>query len=299
MPIHTLDLNFQGIPKTIACYAIPHAGGVALVDPGPGSTLEALKTGLQQVGFELGDITDVLLSHIHLDHAGAAGTLAARGARIRCHANGAPHLINPEKLLNSAQRIYGDAMDRLWGEFLPVPEERLTVLQDREELVIGGQRFTVLDTPGHADHHLAYLHEDVCFTGDVGGVRLPGFSHLRVPMPPPEFHIEKWRASLVKLRQERFTRIAPTHFGIFDDPEAHLSRLSRELDRVEEFLERVMPGNPTVDELNRQFVDWTQEHAESDGLNADAMLAYETANPLEMSATGMQRYWRKHRVTES
>jgi glyoxylase-like metal-dependent hydrolase (beta-lactamase superfamily II) len=299
MPIHTLDLNFQGISKTIACYAIPHAHGVTLIDPGPGSTLENLQSALQRMGLSLDAVTDVLLTHIHLDHAGASGALATRGALIHCHANGAAHLINPEKLLKSAQRIYGDKMDSLWGQFLPVPEDRLTVVPDREEISIGGQRFTALDTPGHADHHLAYIYEDTCFTGDVGGVRLPGFAHLRVPMPPPEFHIEKWRASLDKLRGERFARIAPTHFGIFEDRETHLSLLSRELDHVEEFLERVMPADPPVEDLNRQFLEWTQKRAEADGLTPDDNLAYETANPSWMSAVGMQRYWKKNRMANS
>jgi glyoxylase-like metal-dependent hydrolase (beta-lactamase superfamily II) len=299
MPIHTLDLDFQGIPKTIASYVIPHTNGVVLIDPGPGSTLANLDAGLQQLGMGIEAVTDVLLTHIHLDHAGASGALAVRGACIHCHANGATHLINPEKLLNSARRIYADKMDLLWGQFLPVPEDRLSVLQDREVLTVGGQRFTVLDTPGHADHHLAYLFEDICFSGDVGGVRLPGFSHLRVPMPPPEFHIEKWRQSLAKLQAEDFARIAPTHFGIFDDANAHLSQLSRELDSVEEFLHQVMPGNPQVEEINRRFLDWTQKRAESDGLDANDILAYETANPSWMSAAGMERYWRKHRQVQA
>jgi glyoxylase-like metal-dependent hydrolase (beta-lactamase superfamily II) len=299
MPIHTLDLDFQGIPRTIASYVIPHAEGVVLIDPGPGSTLANLEASLQRLGLNIDAVTDVLLTHIHLDHAGASGSLAARGARIHCHPNGAAHLINPEKLLNSAKRIYGDMMDRLWGEFLPVPEDRLTVLQDREVITIGSRRFTALDTPGHADHHLAYLHEDTCFSGDVGGVRLPGFSHLRVPMPPPEFHIEKWRQSLAKLQSEGFARIAPTHFGIFDDPAAHFSQLSRELDLVEEFLQQVMPGDPTIEEINQRFLDWTETRSASYGLNAEEMLAYETANPSWMSAAGMQRYWRKYRAAQT
>lgn len=299
MPIHTLDLDFQGIPKTIASYAISHANGVVLIDPGPGSTLANLDADLQRLGLSVEAITDVLLTHIHLDHAGASGALAARGALIHCHANGAAHLLNPEKLLNSAKRIYGDMMDRLWGQFLPVPEDRLSVLPDREVITIGGLQFTALDTPGHADHHLAYLHEDTCFSGDVGGVRLPGLSHLRVPMPPPEFHLEKWRQSLAKLRETGAARIAPTHFGIFDGLDAHLSQLARELDLVEEFIEQVMPANPAIEEINQRFLDWTQKRSESDGLDAGDMLAYETANPSWMSAAGIQRYWRKYRTPES
>jgi glyoxylase-like metal-dependent hydrolase (beta-lactamase superfamily II) len=296
MPLHTLDLNFQGVPNAIASYAVLHPKGVVLIDSGPGSTIESLTTALKRLDRSPGDVTDVLLTHIHLDHAGAAGWLARQGARISCHPNGAPHLIDPEKLLRSAGRIYGDMMDRLWGEFLPVPEDRLVVLKDREAIDIEGLRFTALDTPGHADHHFAYLFEDICFTGDVGGVRLPGPPHLRVPMPPPEFHLEKWRASLNRLREEKFARIAPTHFGIYHDAQLHLSMLERGLDEVEEFMEAVMPGNPSVEEISDRFLEWTRKRSESQGLDRDHLVAYETANPSWMSAAGMQRYWRKHRV---
>lgn len=297
MPIHTLDLHFQGIPHAIASYAIPHAQGVALIDCGPGSTIPALQTALERIDLNIGDVTDVLLTHIHLDHGGAAGWFAQHGARVYVHPNGAAHLINPEKLIKSASRIYGDRMDELWGQFLPVPEARLVQLRDREEISVGGLSFIALDTPGHAEHHLAYLHADTCFTGDVGGVRLPGLEYLQVPMPPPEFHLEKWRASLDKLRAEKAQRIAPTHFGIFEDVENHLSRLARELDEVEAFLEQVMPADPPVEEINRLFVDWTRKSSASRGVSDGDMHAYEAANPSWMSAAGMQRYWRKHRVT--
>jgi glyoxylase-like metal-dependent hydrolase (beta-lactamase superfamily II) len=294
MSLHTLDLNFQSVPNAIASYAVLHPKGVVLIDCGPGSTIESLTAALKRLDRSPGDVTDVLLTHIHLDHAGAAGWLARQGARIYCHPNGAPHLMDPEKLLRSAGRIYGDMMDRLWGEFLPVPEDRLVVLKDREAIDIAGLRFTALDTPGHADHHLAYLFEDICFTGDVGGVRLPGPPHLRVPMPPPEFHLEKWRTSLNRLREEKFARIAPTHFGIYDDAQLHLSMLERGLDEVEEFMEALMPGNPPVEGITDRFQDWTRKR--SQGLDRDHLIAYETANPSWMSAAGMQRYWRKHRV---
>jgi glyoxylase-like metal-dependent hydrolase (beta-lactamase superfamily II) len=297
MPIHTLDLHFLGIPHAIASYAIPHAQGIVLIDCGPGSTIPALRTALEQIDLNIGDVTDVLLTHIHLDHGGAAGWFAQHGARVHVHPKGAPHLIDPEKLIKSASRIYGDRMDELWGEFLPVPEDRLVQLQDREEIPIGGLSFTALDTPGHAEHHLAYRHDDTCFTGDVGGVRLPGLAYLQVPMPPPEFHLEKWRFSLDKLRSEKVRRIAPTHFGIFEDVETHLSLLARELDEVEAFLEQAMPADPPVEEINRLFVEWTQKHSASRGVSDADMRAYEAANPSWMSAAGMQRYWRKHRAT--
>jgi glyoxylase-like metal-dependent hydrolase (beta-lactamase superfamily II) len=296
MQLHTLDLNFQGMRNVIASYAIPHSKGVVLIDSGPGSTTDALTAALRQNGFRPEDVTDVLLTHIHLDHAGAAGWLARHGARIHCHPRGAPHLVDPQKLINSARRIYGDMMDPLWGEFLPVPIERLFILNDRQRIEIEGLHFLALDTPGHADHHIAYLCEEICFSGDVGGVRLPGSAHVRVPMPPPEFHLEKWRASLSKLRKESFACIAPTHFGIFDDAPAHLSLLERGLDEVEEFLTELMPRDPSVDEINKRFLEWSAKRAKADGLSDSEIAAYELANPSWMSGAGMQRYWRKYRT---
>ena len=210
----TLDLNFQGRPHAIAAYLIRHGDAVVLIESGPGSTLSALEAGLAKEGLSPRDVTHVLLTHIHLDHAGAAGWVARQGAQIYVHPVGAPHMLNPEKLLASAARIYGDKMDSLWGEFLPVPESQLKVPKDAEAIVIGKLEFMPLNTPGHAEHHYAYLFEDICFSGDVGGVRIPGYQYLRVPMPPPELHIERWHESIARLRKEKFAHIAPTHFGI-------------------------------------------------------------------------------------
>ena len=155
--ILTLDLNFQGMPGVIAAYLIPHAHGAILIESGPGSTIPTLVKTLAQHGISPNDITDVLLTHIHLDHAGASGWLAWQGARIHVHEVGAPHMIDPEKLLSSAKRIYQENMDRLWGEFLPVPEDKLQILQGNNNIEIEGLVFKALDTPGHAYHHMSYL----------------------------------------------------------------------------------------------------------------------------------------------
>src|SRR5687767_5725248 len=157
----TLDLKFQGRAHAIAAYLIRRGDAVVLVESGPGSTLPALEAGLAQEGLSPRDLTHVLLTHIHLDHAGAAGWLARQGAQIYVHPVGAPHMLNPEKLLASAARIYGDRMRSLWGEFLPVPESRLNVPNDMEEIAIGKLRFQPVNTPGHAEHHYAYLYEDI------------------------------------------------------------------------------------------------------------------------------------------
>ena len=291
----TLDLNFMGVSGAIACYAIPHKHGVALVECGPGSTLSALREGLQAHGFAIQDVSHVFLTHIHLDHAGAAGWLARQGAQVYVHPVGAPHLQNPEKLLASAARIYGDQMDALWGEFLPVPEGKLTILQDEETVDVDGLCIQALDTPGHAEHHLVYLLDDICFCGDIGGVRLAGTYHLRLPMPPPEFHPEKWRKSLRRLRDEKFSRIAPTHFGIFSDANWHLASLSELLEQTITWIEKTMASDPPVEEINQRLSEWSSQRALADGVPSQEIEAYEYANPSWMSGYGIQRYWRKLR----
>jgi len=236
------------------------------------------------------------LTHIHLDHAGGAGWLARQGAQIYVHPVGAPHMLNPEKLLASATRIYGDQMEKLWGEFLPVPEDKLVIAKDGEEIVIDNLHFVPLDTPGHAEHHFVYLFEDTCFSGDIGGVRIPGFQYLRLPMPPPELHFGKWRESIARMKTAKFAQIAPTHFGIFDDPGWQLQAVERDLDESERWLEKMMSDKPQIEVLRRQFADWMNEQGRKQGLSKDVVKAYELANPPGMSADGLQRYWNKYRA---
>lgn len=295
--IHALDLNFLDLPGAIAAYLIPHREGAILVESGPGSTIPALESGLDTHGYRVSDISDVFLTHIHLDHAGAAGWLAHQGARIHVHPVGAPHLLNPEKLLASAARLYGDNMESLWGEFLPVPEERLSVLQDNEEVEVFGLRLRALDSPGHASHHYAYIFEDVCFSGDIGGIRIANQRHLRPPMVPPEFNLEQWRASLDRLQRESFTRIAPTHFGLYSDPDWHLAALGKALDQVEAWMQATLPSDPPLETVDEAFQNWIVGCAQSDGVPSEIQTVYEAAIPSWMSAQGIYRYWHKfHKV---
>lgn len=291
----TLDLNFQGRPHAIAAYLIRDGDSIVLIESGPGSTLPSLEAGLANEGLSSSDLTHVLLTHIHLDHAGAAGRLAQQGAQIYVHPVGAPHMVNPEKLLASAARIYGDRMGSLWGEFLPVPESQINVPNNGEEIAIGKLRFIPINTPGHAEHHYAYLFEDICFSGDVGGVRIPGYPYLRVPMPPPELHLERWHESIARLRREKFTRIAPTHFGMYDDPEWQLREVEKGLDSASRWLEQTMSEDSSIEieALRQSFTEWMMEEAVQMGLSEDVINAYILANPPGMSADGLLRYWKK------
>jgi len=291
----TFDLNFQGRAHAIASYLIRSNDAVVLIESGPGSTLAGLEAGLAKEGLSPRDVTHVLLTHIHLDHAGAAGWLARQGAEIYVHPVGAPHMINPEKLLASATRIYGDRMESLWGEFLPVPEDKLRVPGDTEEIEIGNLRFVPINTPGHAEHHYAYLFEDICFSGDVGGVRIPGYQYLRIPMVPPELNLERWHESIRRLRKEKFARIAPTHFGMYDDPEWQLREVEKGLDDAERWLEQTMTEDPSmpIEALRQSFTEWMVEQATEMGLSEDVVNAFTVANPPGMSADGLLRYWKK------
>ena len=291
----TLDLNFQGRLHAIASYLIRHADGAVLIESGPGSTLPALQAGLAAEGLSPRNVTHVLLTHIHLDHAGAAGWLAQQGTKVYVHPVGAPHMLDPEKLIASATRIYGERMESLWGEFLPVPETHLIVPNDAEEIVIGDLKFVPINTPGHAEHHYSYLFEDICFSGDVGGVRIPGYQYLRVPMPPPELHLERWHDSIARLQKEKFKSIAPTHFGIFSDVTWHLREVEKGLDTAARWLDDVMPSDPSAEQLRGRFIEWMVAEGTKIGLDEEVMEAYELANPPGMSADGLLRYWRKVR----
>ncbi len=295
--VYTIDLNFLNRKEAIAAYLIPHSEGAVLVESGPGSTTSALEAGIKEHGFTLDDITHVFLSHIHLDHAGASGWLAAHGAQICVHPVGAWHMINPEKLIASATRIYKDKMDLLWGDFLAVPEENLIVAEDGQDISIGDLTMTAVHTPGHAEHHISWsIKEDIVFTGDVGGVRMPNYDYVRLPLVPPELHLEKWHNSLEKLLAMNFKRVAPTHFSVFDDAERHLKSALSSVDETSRWLEAVMPSKPTVEELGKKVVIWMKEQAQAEGVSEETLQVYEIANPLHMSSVGLARYWDKFRA---
>ncbi len=294
--IHTIDLNFLNRKNAIAVYLIPHSAGAVLVESGPGSTTSVLEAGIKEHGFALKDITHVFLTHIHLDHAGASGFLAKQGAQICVHPLGAPHLLSPEKLIASATRIYKDKMQMLWGDFLAVPTNKLMVVEDGQEISIGDLTLTAIHTPGHAEHHISWcIKEDILFTGDVGGVRMPGYNYLRLPLVPPELHLEKWHNSLEKLLARNCKRVAPTHFSIFDDAEKHLKSALSAVDDTSRWLEEVMPSEPTIEELGQKIVAWMKEQAQAEGVSEETLQVYEIANPLHMSSVGLARYWKKFR----
>src|SRR5438105_340455 len=223
------DLDFMQLPRIIATAVVHGPGGVALIDPGPTSTLPRLRSALAAAGISMKDVTTVLLTHIHLDHAGATGTLVKELPKLRVfvHEKGAPHMANPDKLLASATRLYGSEMDRLWGNVLPVPAASMEVLQGGERMAVGSRMFDVEHTPGHASHHVSYFDRDsgVAFVGDTAGVRLMDGGFVLPPTPPPDIDLEAWRVSLDRIERWRPDTLLLTHFGPSSPVTGHLSAL--------------------------------------------------------------------------
>jgi len=222
-----VDLFYRGFPRAIGVYIVETTDGAALLDCGPSTTLPRLRAGLRERGLELSDIRHLLLSHIHLDHAGAAGVIVREHPTLRVWVSeiGARHLIDPSRLETSARRLYGERFDSLFGELVPIPEECIELADGQ---VLGWEAFP---TPGHASHHVSYLREGTLFAGDTCGVRRPPMDAVLPVSPPPDIDVEVWQASIDEIERRAPDRLALTHFGVATDVAAHLARLRAELDR--------------------------------------------------------------------
>ncbi|MBC7897003.1 MAG: MBL fold metallo-hydrolase [Cytophagaceae bacterium] len=289
------DLQHLGRPEAIAVALIDTGDGLGLVDPGPSSCREALEGLVADFGARLDDVRHVFLTHIHLDHAGIAGSLAQATprARVYVHERGAPHLVDPTRLLDSARRIYGAEMDRLWGEFLPVPVDQLVVLQGGERLSVGTRRWRVAATPGHAVHHVAYLdeHVGVVFTGDVTGEATQHGTPALPVTPPPDIDLEAWRPSLDRILEWRPESLFLTHFGEVRDPHRHIEEMWKRLlewsDTVRASLEHPGSDDARADRFLEEQVD-----ALASGLEPEQVKWIEQ-DAIRSSWFGLARYWRK------
>jgi glyoxylase-like metal-dependent hydrolase (beta-lactamase superfamily II) len=289
-----VDLFWRGLPRQIAAYLVEDGGDLAVVESGPASTLPALLGAVRALGRDPEEITHVLVTHVHLDHAGGAGALLAHAPRARVYAHpvGAPHLLDPTRLLASAAQIYGDQMDALWGRTVPVPADRLVVLDDNAEVRVGRRTFAALDTPGHARHHHAYHDPDagLVFTGDVAGIRLGSVPYVSPPTPPPDVDVDAWQHSIRRLRALEPTRLLATHFGGFADAAWHLDDLSARLDALTAWAAAQVARGAGPDELARAMR--RRGHAEITAAtgSADVARAYEQAVPYPMMAAGLLRH---------
>ena len=291
-----LDLNFQGTPRVIAAAVLSASGGVAIVDPGPSSTLPVLRAGLARAGIGADDVKALLLTHVHLDHAGAAGTLVRENPTLKVyvHERGAPHLSNPDKLVASAARLYGDAMGRLWGEILPVPERALVVVRGGERIEEGGRLLDVAYTPGHASHHVSYFVRDagLAFVGDTAGVKLTLSGEVAPPTPPPDIDLEAWRASLKRIEDWQPQTLFLTHFGPAAPLGAHLGELRENLDEAAGLAKASLDREGTDEEREAWFVEEYRRRLRQH-MSEDDVQTYEVAGRFDLSWRGLARYWRK------
>jgi len=290
-----VDLLFLGRPHAVATVVVRGSGGLALIDPGPTSCLGTLDLGLQAQGLRLSDVSDLLLTHIHLDHAGATGTLVRRHPHIRVvvHERGAPHMADPAKLLASATRLYGNRMDELWGEFAAVPEKNMTVVTGGERIDAGGRTFEIAYTPGHASHHVSYFDRSsgVAFVGDTGGVCIDG-GYILPPTPPPDIDIDAWQESVARVEAWSPATIFMTHFGPVNNPRTHLQTLMQNLDTIAGLVRARLSEPGTDEEQSRRFAEDLEREFRRH--MTDAQLAsYRAAAPPELVWLGLARYWRK------
>ncbi len=291
-PIHTIDLGFQGIAHAVAAYVVETSEGPVVVECGPHSTFPALERGLKAIGYSVNEVRHVLLTHIHLDHAGAAWAFAEAGATVYVHPLGSMHLAYPERLMQSAKMIYQDSMDRLWGEMRPIADEKLKSVAHEENITIGDTEFKAWHTPGHAIHHIAWQLGSVAFTGDVAGVCIEG-GLIAPPCPPPDIHIEDWQASLNLLRSLELSALYLTHFGKITDILPHLDALEKRLLNWAEWIRPYYEQGTPQEFITPKFQAFVNEELIASGLNEQDRERYETANPSWMSVAGLMRYWKK------
>ncbi len=290
-----LDLNFQGLRRVIGTAVLHGPSGLTLVDPGPTSSLPALESGLANLGHRLDEVGTLLLTHIHLDHAGATGTLLERlpKAVAYVHERGAPHMIDPAKLLASATRLYGANMDRLWGDFRPVPAGRLRVLTGGERIDVAGRTLEVAYTPGHASHHVSFfdLTTGTAYVGDTGGIRIAE-GYIKAPTPPPDIDLEAWENSLQKIEAWRPTSLVLTHFGVVQNVADHLRQFRIVLARSAALVRETLASEGTDDDRIRRYVEEMRADARR-VLSAQDAESTEAAAAFDQLWQGLARYWRK------
>jgi glyoxylase-like metal-dependent hydrolase (beta-lactamase superfamily II) len=266
-----------------------------LVESGPHSTLPQLRAGVAELGYELEAIQHVFLTHIHLDHAGAAWWFARQGAAIYVHPRGSKHLAQPERLMASARRIYQDKMDTLWGQMNAIDSERIREVAHGEIILVGDTNFQAWHTPGHAVHHIAWQTGTALFSGDVAGVRI----HAGVvipPCPPPDIDLADWHQSLALLRSLHLETLYLTHFGPVPYSAEHLTELEERLQQWADWIRPYLDDPRGVAGITPLFQQMVMEDLVKAGIGLADQAKYEAANPSWMSVAGLLRYWQKKRV---
>ena len=300
--ITSLDNLWMGKPHTIAAGLLESGGHRSVVDPGPGSTLETFRQQVQTRGMDVGDLDAILLTHIHLDHAGATGALVRENPRLAVyvHKNGARHMADPSKLLASAERLWPNDLQRLFGEMLPVPAENLRILEGGETLMLGSRQVEVVYTPGHASHHVSYFDktEGVAFVGDTTGVRIEGNAYTMPATPPPDIDLRAWDTSFAAILERNPTRLFLTHYGYSDNPSEHILLFRERLHRWAAIAEDIVRTAASDSAAMDSFMSATYAEI-SQYLPAGEAEHYAFSAGLNLSFLGLARYVRKRATAVS
>jgi len=291
--IHPINLNFTGSDLQIFAFVVESDDGPIVIETGPHSCLPVLESGLKRLGYKKTDVKHVLLTHIHLDHAGGAWCFAEHGAQIYLNPLGYRHMNNPEKLLASAVRIYGDLMDTLWGTLKPIPAEQLKSLEDGEELQIGNLKFTSWHTPGHAKHHTAWQLDNVLFTGDLAGIKRTE-GPVIPPLPPPDIDIDLWISNINKMLDiSHIDTYYATHGSLITDVNAHMNQLKDALVSFSEFTKPYYEAGTPVMEILPPFIEFVSKKLSSEGMSTDQINTFLEGGALIADLHGLMRYWSK------
>ena len=291
MTVHTIDLKFNGEAEAIASFLADSGDGLILIETGPESTWQTLVEGIENSGYSLAEVKHVFLTHVHFDHAGAAWKLAQLGAKIYVHPIGLPHLQDPEKLWNSAKRIYGDEMDVLWGSMQAISPDCLVPVGDGDYIEIGNLGIRVHYTPGHAIHHNAYQIGNAVFTGDVAGIKIEN-GPVMPPCPPPDINLEQWKLSLQKLRNLQADDLYLTHFGKQPVSESFFNQLENCLDQWADEVLKYYQQGISAEMAEPVFTQFVRNQLAGFGVSDSLIAVYESANPSWMSVSGLLRYWK-------
>ena len=294
--ITILDTNWVGRPHSVAAALLESSGHRAIIDPGPESTYATLRERLHSRGLSVAQLDAILLTHIHLDHAGASGSLVRENPRlvVYVHERGAPHMIDPSRLLASAARLWPDNLHLLFGETLPVPKENLRILDGGETLTLGARKLEVAYTPGHASHHVSYFDaaQGVAFVGDTTGIRIDNGPYILPATPPPDISLEIWESSFATILARRPSRLFLTHFGYVENPPEHIDEFRRRLHRWAELAGEILHSASSESEAKEAFVSRAQAEMQERLGPTEADHHAFTAG-LDLSFLGLARYLRK------
>lgn len=293
MQVDVIDLHFQGQKGAIAAFLVNGPGGKILIETGPESTLEALQEGLAAHDLTVTDLDAVFVTHIHLDHAGAAGWFAEKGVPVYVHAKGARHLIDPSRLLESSRQVYGDRFDPLWGGMTPAPAEKVIAMNDGDVAEVGGLVIKAVNAPGHAYHQHAFVIGDVGFPGDATGAKLGEGAFISVTSAPPQFNLEDTLATLEKLSSFGFSRLFLTHYGEVEDVAGHLADYREAVELNALFIRQRIEEGMDQDTLHVAYEAFQMEQAFREKVPSKLWQTYQTINGTDMCADGIRLYWEK------